>query len=213
MVISHSKKFIFIHVYKVAGTSIRAALRPFNDKNLFFSPLSSKWKMMTGEYPIIFSDDFPHHIRAKELREELPDEIFDEYFKFAFVRNPWSWQVSLYNYARMYPSHHQYEITNRLGSFENYLKWRTEHEPRFQKHFVTDDDGTLIVDHIGKIENLEDNFRVICRKAGLGDIKLPHKNISTKRNYLEFYSQETIDLVADFWSEDIDMFGYDKPEL
>lgn len=34
---------------------------------------------------------FPPHIKAKELQEKLPEDIWKIFFKFAFVRNPWDW--------------------------------------------------------------------------------------------------------------------------
>lgn len=213
MVISHSKKFIFIHNYKVAGTSMRQALKKYHDQSFLRSPLSHKLKLMLGIYPSIYSNQFDGHITANELKSKLPSEIFENYFKFGFVRNPWDWQVSLYTYMLKDEGHYQHEFIKSLGSFENYLQWRVEKELRLQKRFFYDSEDNLLVDYVGKIETIGDDLDKISEKLGL-DIQLPHLKKSRKdSSFRQYYTQETIDLVNEAFADDIQAFGYKKPEL
>jgi len=212
MLISHSKKFIFIHNYKVAGTSIKHILKDFSNINFKQSPTIDKIKILLGIYPRIFSNNFHVHIKSQELKEKIPEEIFRDYFKFGFVRNPWDWQVSLYTYMLKNKNHFQHKLIKKMN-FEEYIQWRVDKDLRFQKDFFFDVKGNKLVDFIGKFENLNNDFKIICVKIGV-DATLPHLNKSrTDPDYLSYYSQETIDLVYDAFKDDIKTFKYNKPNL
>src|SRR5690606_20911543 len=81
-------------------------------------------KIKLGITPKVFVHDYPGHITANDFRSQIPKSIFEEYFKFAFVRNPWDWQVSLYEYARQSPTHHEHVLTNSFKNFDDYIEWR-----------------------------------------------------------------------------------------
>ena len=83
---SHSKKFIFFHLYKVAGCSLVNAIAPFAD----------------------FRSEHPHTKPFEVLADPEGKKLFEEYYTFAFVRNPWDWQVSLYEFMRGDDSHFQH---------------------------------------------------------------------------------------------------------
>jgi len=204
MLISHSHKFIFIHVYKVAGSSIGDALREF----AHFPSKVNKAKSFLGLAPKIFCNDFPGHIKANELKEKIPAKIFDNYFKFAFVRNPWDWQVSLYHFALQTPRHHQHKLIKNMQSFDEYIEWRVAKDLRLQKEFLYDNEK-LLVDVVGKMESIESDFLEICQKVGLPPIHLPKKNPSKHKHYTEYYTEHTRQLVAEAFEEDINTFRYE----
>jgi|SRR5215468_8444806 len=75
--ISDRHRFIFVHINKTGGTSIEKVFEPDADQtNVAFK-----------------------HARAAFYRREFPEQ-FRDYFKFAFVRNPWDWLVSRYHWSR-----------------------------------------------------------------------------------------------------------------
>ena len=74
MLLSESKEFIFFHLYKTAGTSLRHVLKPYCGLN------ESK------------------HYNVNGYLTNADKDIYEKYFTFGFVRNPWDWQVSLYHY-------------------------------------------------------------------------------------------------------------------
>jgi len=69
VIINHDRKFLFIHVPKTGGCSIRAILGGETSKRGF-------------------------HRRCLSFRNKYPD-----YYKFGFVRNPWARMVSLYTFC------------------------------------------------------------------------------------------------------------------
>ena len=97
MPVSHELKCIFVHIPKSGGTSVENALglladvRNENTETMFGLIKSPALKKK------VRSTSFLQHLTAKELRRLLPSQ-FSSYYRFAFVRNPWSRMVSLYHY-------------------------------------------------------------------------------------------------------------------
>ena len=174
MLVSLRHRFIFIHIYKTAGTSLTHALRPYARE-----PLPSRVLERLGlRKPAIAP--LPDHVSARDLREAIPHELFDSCFKFAFVRNPWDWQVSLYHYMRELRRHPQHEIVQAM-SFDEYIEWRVTSDKHLQKEFVTDESGTLLVDFVGRFENIEQDARKVFERIGIR-AALPHRNRSFTTN-------------------------------
>lgn len=203
MLVSHRYRFIFIHVYKVAGTSMREALERFCE---------DRWKRraarLLGRTGLYRPDLPPPHLKAREARDMLPPEVFDGYYKFAFVRNPWDWQVSLYHFMRSTPDNHQHELAKGFSGFSEYLAWRVREDRQLQKAFVTDEAGNLIVDRVGRLETVEADLEAIRQAIGLPPVRLPHVNRSRHRDYRTYYTDETRRMVAEAFKEDIELFGY-----
>ena len=72
-------------------------------------------------------------------------------------------------------------------------------------------DGRDLIDFIGFFENLEADFRFISERINGKYIPLSHQNKGSTRNgsYLDHYSDESKQIVADVYRNDIQRFGYD----
>lgn len=228
MVISHRRKFIFVHVPKTAGTSIIEALGPYLDV-VRPAPGSTCRAGRSFAPP-------PPHLAARHYLEfdMLERAQFDEYFKFAFVRNPWDRMVSEYRYRR-----HPQRI-----SFAEYLRSRFP-EPAWtdeychviaQCEFLFDRDGRQLVDFIGRYEQLAADFAAVCRRLAITATPLRHRNransfrrrdnnlleacrtlrgyvsLRQRRNtfahYTEYYDAESVERVGHLYRRDIEAFGY-----
>ena len=77
-----------------------------------------------------------------------------------------------------------------------------------QSKFIYDQHDALLVDFVGRFENLTEDFRKICSSIGLTGVELKHQNKSARGHYQEYYDLETRDLVARHWERDIDLFKY-----
>ena len=93
MIISRKHKFIFVHIPKVGGTSIKKCLLPFYDRK---KELEKIPKGLRSSNVIARK-----HAYASVLLQALGKNIWRSYFKFAFVRNPWDWVVSIYHFIRI----------------------------------------------------------------------------------------------------------------
>jgi hypothetical protein len=204
MQISHSHRFVFVHIFKTAGTSMRAVLEPYAappGKQLWH-----RFKSRFGYRPATSYPELSAHARALEIRKALPD-LFGAYFKFAFVRNPWDWQVSWYHYILQNHDHHEHAIVARLAGFEDFLRWRIDHPVPSQKDFVTDEQGNEIVDFVGRFEAIKTDFAKVCAATGIR-VHLPHLNRSQHAHYSTYYNERTRALVECYSKQDIEYFAY-----
>lgn len=208
MIISHGHKFIFIHVWKTGGTSVAQALAPFVENETqeakYLKSLFQKGKPR--------SKDFDQHITAVELQEKLERRYFDNYFKFAFVRNPLSWEVSYYHFITQYPNNHpERETIIQLQSFDKYIVWAAENDmpKRSQRSFIQDVNGKQLVDFVGRHENLDEDLQYVASKLGLPDLQLERANSSKHDPYQEYYTAETEGIVREVLKDDFELFGYE----
>ena len=202
MIISESNKFIFVHNYKVAGESIREALEEYS-----IHPLEklSTLKCQIAKLGII-GDPNKKHLKSYQIRRLFPNE-WKKYFTFGFVRNPWSWQVSLYFYMLQNEDHWFHDEIRSMDGFEDYIEWRVKEDRVLQSSFFCDKSGKIIVDFVGRLENIQSDFREVCRRIGIG-ASLPHKNESNHRDYKNYYNRHTKNLVKKGFKKDIEKFGY-----
>ena len=104
-------------------------------------------------------------------------------------------------------AHFQHELIKELGSFEEYIKWRCENEVICQKSFIYSENNELLVNYVGRYENLEFDFKKICDHIGIS-ASLPRVNVSNTRPYQEYYTEKTKDLVRQAYELDINTFDY-----
>ncbi len=215
MLISYSHKFIFFHVAKVAGLSIRATLEEYAQEPKKFK--IRRPPKMSGDRPNPLYEMWESaliHAKAREARKELPAEVYNNFYKFAFVRNPWDWQISMYHFILKETSHIKYELVKSMGSFEEYLEWvASTKKPyakgatKLQREMITGDDGELIVDFVGRYETLAQDFHHVCQVLNI-EASLPHSNRTVHRGYQSYYNERTKKIVEEHFKEDIELFGY-----
>ncbi|MBF0100920.1 MAG: sulfotransferase family 2 domain-containing protein [Desulfobacterales bacterium] len=211
MLISYSHCFIFFHVPKSAGLSIKEALKPYSNEPQRFKidrPPQTKGNKPNPMYDIWKASLL--HVKATDVREELSINEFNNFYKFAFVRNPWDWQVSMYHFLKQM----QYKPLDGIDSFEHYLNWvaQTKHPfpkgaTKLQKDILTDENGKLLVDFVGRYETLEKDFTHVCHFLNINAM-LPNLNATVHQDYRSYYNNYTRSLVESFCKLDIELFGY-----
>lgn len=208
MIISYPHKFIFIHVAKTGGSSVDKALRPFAHDPLQYpeNRVLDRLGVRINHWSRHERRRFRRHVTAQALRKRLPRDVFDESFKFAFVRNPWDWMVSYYSFIRECPAHHLHK-RGRSMSFEDFLQFEIKRRHGLQSASLTDKQGRILVDFVGRFERLTEDFLHVCRILQVC-APIEHCNRSHHADYRDYYTRRTRALLADHLRQDIERFGY-----
>jgi chondroitin 4-sulfotransferase 11 len=177
--ISYSHKFLFIQIPKTATSSIHGSLARY----------------MKYDYSKI-----GRHSKYSEAAEFYPES--KNYFKFSFVRNPWDRMLSFYLFKKTNRAH--IKIPDDL-SLKDFLL-TSAGQIKFNQHSYIESFDTS--SFIGRFENLQQDFDIICDKIGIPQRELQYANKSSHNHYTEYYDNETRRLVSEKFARDIDYFGY-----
>jgi len=206
MLISDSHEFIFLRVRKVASTSMKVILLPLcipePEGRLAHIKSRARLEWDYHKYVSRAHDD----IRAVQRR--MPADKFDRYFKFAFVRNPWERLVSEYEFILKSPAHGRHVRVKKLGSFEQFIHMQIKRRDAYQINMLCDRQGKLLMDFVGKLENLQDDWQTVCDRIGIPCQTLPYKKVIKRENFKSYYNDETRQLVARHWAREIELFEY-----
>jgi hypothetical protein len=195
--ISFKHHAIFAHIPKTGGQSLYKAL-----------DIKKQPGYLWGH-----RDDLEtHHLPIKIIKTLLPRPLFDAYFKFTVVRNPFDRMVSEYFYKRVGDKRH---IDCSKISFEDFVEMAEERTfevlekphneiSHFLKQidFIYDDKNKMALDKIYKYET---DFSEIGKRF---QTTIPHINRTKHKPYQEYYNDKTEKIVSELYQEDFETFGY-----
>lgn len=178
---------IFVHILKTAGTSVINAI----------------------------GQEFKLHLPVTEIIRRVGKESFDKSFTFSFVRNPWDKVYSHYKYNTRTNQHQMKTkpidfnlwVKKCFGKEKDYFYYHRQIQFTDQLTWLKDEQNNMVVDFVGKFENINEDFEYIQKKLNLKD-GLPHLNKTQKLSYKGQYNQEAIDIIAEVFKADINYFNY-----
>lgn len=219
---------VFVHVPKTAGQSIEAvflAQRPRLLRRRRTLLLRRNRNPERGPPRLA-------HLTAAEYLDlgYLDRRTFDNCFVFAFVRNPWDRLVSEYRFRQPPHPFREWVLHHFPGPEDDDYRSGDDRyrHVRPQTDFITDADGHLLTDYVGRFENLEADFAKVRTRIALAGEGLPHVNRSAgpaagngaggaagapsaaeaSARYRDCYDADTLAFVADYYRRDIELFGY-----
>jgi hypothetical protein len=207
--ISHKHKFIFIHIPKTAGMTLRSAFARYRDEP----------KLQMGH---------PYYEKYLQIQN------FEGYHKTTCVRNPFDRLVSAFFYIKSggigVGSERclckKFNLKNI--NFSEFVKTKLESAINFDgckrirrnnignetpRHFQLQNKfiKNCKLDSIIRFENLQTDYEQTCKHIGIPPKQLPHKNksrIKDKKHYSYYYDDTSRMIVERLYGEDLKKFNY-----
>ena len=145
---------------------------------------------------------YHNHIAAADIRVLAGDAVWDDYFKFAVERNPWDRQVS----------HYHWELRKKADppSFETFLRTPSL-KPRMSNWEIYAIGDRIAVDRVIRFDKLKEGLAEVAEELGIAplpELGQAKGDTRQKRDYRDYYSDETRALVARWYEREIDAFGF-----
>lgn len=164
MLLSLSRKFIFVANLKSASSTIEAALGPKSEVKISQTQLGKHDGLSAISHKFAW------------VRRYVP---YEDFLVFAVIRDPVDYLLSLYN------SHNKEEFNGKAHStkgmsFDDFLEvWCGRSWQAKPQHLrFTDSHKRLKMSHLVRFEDLESEFNLICSRLNLGWVELGRKNPS-----------------------------------
>jgi tetratricopeptide (TPR) repeat protein len=212
--IFYSLEAILLHPGKTAGTSFERWLNSGGQPDPYTADRTSLFGW-DPEFGV-----FLQHATCKLSRELVGATVYDNFFKFVIVRDPYSRLASVYRYS-------QAQIQQEgCRSFRDFVLGLPE---RMQRPGVANGlhicsqvayshiDGQLAVDYVGRFEDLDSVGERVRQQLQL-DHPLPHVNQSVRPigafgSEKCLYDPQMISVMQEVYAADFSTFAYpDQPE-
>jgi hypothetical protein len=221
MLVSHSKKFIFLKTIKTGGTSVEIFFEEF----CVASPVNYVVGQ-EGTGTIVSSAGivgtrgsvpdhtlYYNHKPASELKAELGNHVWDSYFKFSIVRNPFDELISRF-WWRLNQQGVSLINEDTGAVYDRFQKWvLTQGNINSTIYRIKDE---LEVDFLIRYEHLQEDIEKVCAVLGvsknvseLGKFKSGIRPDMGELSRIEdYYDQRSIDHVMEKFGWEIERFKY-----
>ena len=213
MIISHGRKYIFVHIPKTGGTSLSLVLEAKAMKDDVLIGDTPKAKNRRKRYKSIkTSGSLWKHSRLTDIYGLVSQEQIESYSVFTIVRNPWDRLVSYYHWLKSQKFDHPAVKCAHENSFPEFLSdpmtRRSLHNDA-AKYYVSDRNGADRCDLYLRLEFLQQDIRLLEQRLDMKLAILPHDNRSDRdMDYAGYYDTQSKDVIGSVFAEDIEKFNY-----
>ena len=253
MLVSHRKGFIYLKTQKTAGTSTESYFEEYcmPEGAWKFSHYHNQHESDAGIVGVrddkitdgVRQLDNPNerwdtHIGGARIKERLEPEVWNSYFKFCNVRNPFDvlvsrffFEIDLQNLRHIFQQKKDHRIKYRLHRLKHLGRVRKDDPIVFiekfrifareflTKHIQKEDypiyviNGEVCVDYFIRYENLETGIKYVCEKLDIPfrPERIPKLKSGIRDTTIDprmFYDDETISLVNEVCRFELETFNY-----
>lgn len=211
----YMKKLKYIHIPKCAGKSIKNYLKKVNSNNKKYSI-----DLKIGHKPANYNGATIFISNKEKLN--LNNKII------CFVRNPFSRIVSMYHYHKINKKHKDFnEFVKKIYEDKELVKYLKNTKflyPDKEYDLLKTPKGTDVAYswkqcstwitgdnffYLGKIENIRDDLKKICKKLRVGfNEDIIHINKTSHKDYRSYYNENSIKIIEEIYHDDLINFNY-----
>lgn len=203
--------FVFIHVSKTAGSSIKTVLGEAGAVGIGEEPdlaarILEQRRKRGGPKHL-------NHVRPVELRRAMGERAFDALEIVSVCRNPWDRLRSLHDYHHSRPLKRLKPRFRQLMtlSFNDFIFDVCESGFTSVSRSLSSPKGEFLADTILRFEQIDKDFGEFTERVFGRALELPVKNRSP-RTAGQTYDERAIAAVRTHFADDIERFGYpDSP--
>ena len=225
----NQEPFVFIRIPKVAGASLNTALLPWNDsqgvahvtakqardsdpemwdKCVSFTFVRNPWDRLVSWYSWqiqigekvnhLFFEEYINLLIKDEHNITRPTNIRKNWDCFGSTNK----KITVTNFHTPKQLHYIVDSENSKispandGCTEGYNPFETYYE------------NQILVDHIFKYEDIDNEWEKCCDLLKIPHQPLPKEHESYHKHYTEHYTNETRDIIGNFYKDDIERLGY-----
>jgi hypothetical protein len=227
VIVNHTHKFIFVHVPKSAGTSVTELFSQYSSYRDLEVGGTQLGEVLQNEFKKRFG--LTKHATAGEIRAIVGAELWDAYYSFGIVRDPYARAQSTFHFMKRWRGNKEMD---RLKFIENMPDFRTfALSPKLkrkqfhrllwsQTQWLCDESGKLLVNQVGRLEALDADLRSI--QAAIPDLPQRKKQAppAPKRNKSDADDEALQQLLRDepeveqalyeAYRDDFETFGYER---
>lgn len=242
MLVSHRHRFIFTKTIKTGGTSVEGYFEPYCMPEGAWTESHLRPQTVSAAGIVGFRGHLPswpfrprwyNHMPARRIRALVGRRVWDEYFKFTVVRNPFDKLVSGYHFTLSSMGR-----PKGASGFRALFAWRGCETPPQRAA----NDGALIadfrewiragasmfdrdkyvingrecVDEFIRFEELADGIARVCERIGVPfePQRIPKYKMGIRHHRIplcDYYDDETTAIVRRLYAWELERFGYDLP--
>ncbi|MDX6476069.1 MAG: hypothetical protein QOH95_1580 [Gaiellaceae bacterium] len=219
MLISHAHRFIYLKTVKTAGTSVEIYFErfcvdpsvPFDERHEHDAVLSP-FGVVGYRGPDAEGQTWFNHMPATRVRELVGPGVWNRYFKFCAVRNPFDKVVSWFWFQLA----EETRRTLAVAPFEEvkaaFARWlEGAHLPSDREIFSLD--GEPAVDAFVRYESLAEDLAAVCKAVGvpwdptaLGNYKSDYR--LRPEPFSDYYDGLSCERVRQTYAWEVEQFGY-----
>ncbi|EBA05438.1 hypothetical protein RB2150_15151 [Rhodobacteraceae bacterium HTCC2150] len=213
MIISHGRKYIFVHIPKTGGTSMALALESRAQKDdIMIGDTPKALKRRRRLKDVKSSGRLWKHSRLIDVYGLISDAEIADFHVFTMVRNPWDRMVSYYNWLKGQGFDNPAVIAAKTLEFSDFIRDSAVVSSLQQNpysSYVKDRFGQDQCNFYIRLENLSEDVPKLEKTLGVKIGPLPVSNQSKrKQDYRLAYSTADQAWINELCAEDIAQFGY-----